>query len=55
MGNFIETMQNHIVADTIVIACNISLIKEPISKIRELHAGFRMLCESFAVSLKEFQ
>ena len=31
------------------------MAKEKISKIRELHMGFRMLCESFAVSLKEFQ
>ena len=54
MGNFIDTMQQQVVPDTIVIACNIAMIKEPITRIRELHMGFRMLCDSFAVSLKEF-
>jgi Ca2+-binding EF-hand superfamily protein len=48
-------MQHHICDDTMVIECNLAIIKEPIGKIRELHAGFRMLSESFAVSLKEFQ
>ena len=37
-----------------MIACNLSLIKEPVSRVKELHAGFRMLCDSFAISLKEF-
>ena len=55
MGGFIDTMQNHVVADTVVIACNLALIKEPIGKVKELLAGFRMLCDSFAISLKEFQ
>ena len=54
MGVFIDTMQNHVVPDTVVISCNLAMIKEPISRVRELHMGFRMLCESFAVSLKEF-
>ena len=31
------------------------MAKEKLSKVRELHMGFKMLCESFAVSLKEFQ
>ena len=47
-------MQNHIVPETVVITANIAMIKEPISRIKDLHAGFRMLCESFAVSYKEF-
>ena len=41
--------------DTVVSACNISMVKEPIGRIRNLHAGFRMLSDTFAVSLKEFQ
>ena len=55
MGNFIMTMQENTSPDTVVIASNSSVVKEQISRVRELHMGFRMLCESFAVSLKEFQ
>ena len=54
MGNFISAIQQHL-SPEIVLACNLNMVKEPISRVRELHNGFKMLCESFAVSLKEFE
>ena len=54
MGQFIATMQERTSPDSIVLPSNESMAKEKLSKVRELHMGFKMLCESFAVSLKEF-
>ena len=54
MGVFISAIQQHLPTD-IVLACNLSMVKESMGRIRELHQGFKMLCESFAISLKEFE
>ena len=47
-------MQDRITPDSIVLPSNESIVKEPLSRVRELHMGFKMLTESFALSLKEF-
>ena len=36
-------------------AANEALLKEPISKVRKTHEGFKMVCDQFSISLKEFE
>ena len=31
------------------------LLKQDIVRLRQIHQGFKMLCDSFAISFKEFQ
>ena len=34
---------------------NEAVLKEPISRVRQLHHGFKLVSESFAMSLREFE
>ena len=50
MGGFLTYVSNQAEVKTICPLINLSL-----SKIRELHGGFKSICDNFAINLTEFE
>jgi Ca2+-binding EF-hand superfamily protein len=50
MGNFIEQMQKIPIPQP-----NRKVVMMAVSRIKSLHKGFQMLCDSFALTLPEFE
>lgn len=50
MGNFLQTLQ---MQGDLKTTCK--LINQSLSKIRELHGGFKAVCDNFAMNLTEFE
>ena len=50
MGQVTTTLQPR----TVPLA-NAALLKEPITRVRQLHTGFKLVTDTFAISLREFE
>lgn len=50
MGNFLQALQ---IQGALKTAC--PLVNLSLSKIRELHGGFKAICDNFAMNLTEFE
>ena len=50
MGSFLSQVK--LIGD---LKTNSSLINLSLAKIRELHGGFRSICDNFAINLTEFE